>query len=152
VRKLCPPLRDLIANDRGATIVEFAVIAPVLITMMIGVLQVGAWVQAYNGVRNVVNDTARFAMVEYQRGNKVSDDAIEDRALEIATSGKYNLDPSLVLPTVSAKATQVSGVKQLNLQISYTAPDFLPIVQTVAPRIQYSRDLFLYDQSATAAP
>lgn len=142
-------MRGLVANDRGATIIEFALIAPVLITMMIGVLQVGAWVQAYNGVRNVVNDTARFAMVEYQRGNKVSNEAIQDRAIEIAAAGKYNLDPSLVLPNVSPKATEVSGVKQLNLSISYTAPEFLPILQTVAPRIQYSRDMYLYDQSAT---
>jgi Flp pilus assembly protein TadG len=145
-------LRGLVASDRGATLVEFALIAPVLITMMIGVLQVGVWVQAYNGVRNVVNDTARFAMVEYQRGNKISDEAIQDRAIEIAASGKYNLDPSLVLPNVAARATQVNGVKQLNLRISYTAPKFVPFVEAAAPTILYARDLYLYDQAATAAP
>lgn len=133
----------------GATLLEFALLAPLLISMMIGVLQVGVWVQAYNAVRNIVNDTTRFAMVEYQRGNKISDEAIENRALELAGSGKYNLDESLFLPRVSTKSTEVNGIKQRKLAISYRAPEFMPLISTVAPNISYSRDLYLYDQSAT---
>jgi Flp pilus assembly pilin Flp len=142
-------LRRLRSDVTGATLLEFALLAPVLISMMIGVLQVGVWVQAYNAVRNIVNDTTRFAMVEYQRGNKISDEAIENRALELAGSGKYNLDESLFLPKVSTKSTEVNGIKQRKLAISYRAPEFMPLLSTVAPNISYSRDLYLYDQSAT---
>ncbi|ANY20686.1 TadE-like protein [Tsuneonella dongtanensis] len=143
--------RKLHRDERAATLVEFALIAPVLITMMIGVLQVGTWVQSYNAVRNVVNDTTRFAMVEYQRGNKISDEAIEDRALEIAGSGKYNLDESLFVPDVTVKATEVAGIRQRRLVVTYTAPEFMPVIGTLAPAISYGRDIYLYDQSATVA-
>ncbi|MCT2558664.1 pilus assembly protein [Tsuneonella sp. YG55] len=142
--------RKLKSDRRGATLVEFAVISPILITMLLGVVQVGAWIQAYNSVRNVVNDTARFAMVEYQRGNKISDESIQDRASEIAVSGKYQLDPSLVVPVVTAKTTQVNGIKQRRLVISYQAPEFMPLASVVSPKIQYGRDIYLYDKSAVA--
>jgi Flp pilus assembly protein TadG len=143
-----PFARNLLSDRRGATLVEFAVISPVLITMLLGVVQVGLWVQAYNSVRNVVNDTARFAMVEYQRGNKISDESIEDRASQIAAGNKYRLDPGLVIPDVTAKATQVSGIKQRRLVISYQAPEFMPLASVVSPNIQYGRDIYLYDKSA----
>lgn len=138
----------LLSDQRGATLVEFAVIAPVLITMLLGVVQVGLWIQAYNSVRNTVNDTARFAMVEYQRGNKISDEAIENRASQIAVGAKYNLDAGLVIPAVTAKATQVNGIKQRRLVISYQAPEFMPLASVVSPNIQYGRDIYLYDKSA----
>ncbi|TCJ32287.1 TadE/TadG family type IV pilus assembly protein [Parafrankia sp. BMG5.11] len=138
------------SDRRGAALVEFALISPILITMLLGVVQIGTWVQAYNSVRNVVNDTTRFAMVEYQRGNKISDEAIADRASAIAVSGKYNLDAGLVIPAVTTKSTEVDGIKQRRLVISYKAPEFMPFVSALSPNIQYGRDIYLYDKSAVA--
>lgn len=143
-------LRSLRTDDRGASLVEFALISPILIMMLVGVVQVGAWLQAYNAVRNTVNDVTRFAMVEYQRGNKISNEAIENRASEIAVTGKYNLDAGLVAPKVTTKTTQVNGVKQLRLVIDYQAPEFLPFGEVTSPKISYGRDIFLYDKSAVA--
>jgi Flp pilus assembly protein TadG len=139
-----------VRDARGATLVEFALIAPVLITMLLGVIQVGSWVQGYNAVRNVVNETSRFATVEYLRGNKVSNEAIETRARQVAASAKYSLVEDSVNPTVSSKTTQVNGVRQMNLKIVYQAPTFVPFVGAVIPAIQYNRDIYVYDDKAVA--
>lgn len=138
------------SDQRGAALVEFAIISPLLIAMLLGVVQVGLWIQAYNAVRNVVNDTTRFATVEYQRGNKISDEAIENRAAQIAVSGKYNLDAGLVIPKVTVKTAQVNGIKQRRLVISYQAPEFMPLASVVSPNISYGRDIYLYDKAAVA--
>ncbi len=136
------------SDRRGAALVEFAIISPLLIAMLLGVVQVGLWIQAYNAVRNLVNDTTRFATVEYQRGNKISDEAIENRAAQIAVSGKYNLDAGLVIPKVTVKTAQVNGIKQRRLVISYQAPEFMPLASVVSPNISYGRDIYLYDKAA----
>lgn len=148
---MCGRLLPALRRDRtGAALVEFALVAPILLTMLLGVVQVGTWVQSYNAVRNLVNDTARFTMVEYQRGNKINNDSIEDRAKFIAASDRYNLDETNVVPDATTKTTQVNGVKQLNLSITYVPPKFVPFVGAAAPAITYNRDIYLYDQSAIA--
>lgn len=147
---MAPRLFRALSRDRtGAALVEFALVAPVLLTMLLGVVQVGSWVQSYNAVRNLVNDTARFTMVEYQRGNKIDNDSVEDRAKFIAASSRYNLIEVNVVPDAVTKTTQVNGVKQLNLKVTYTPPKFVPFVSATAPAITYDRDIYLYDQSAT---
>ncbi len=125
-------------------------IAPILVTMLLGVIQIGTWVQGYNAVRNVVNETSRFATVEFQRGNKISDEAIATRARQVAVSNKYALVEAALTPTVVRKTTQVSGVRQMNLKIVYQAPTFVPFVGEVIPAIQYNRDIYVYDDKAVA--
>ena len=61
--------RRLARDKQGSVLVEFALLAPVLLTLMVGVVQVGLHVQNVNAVRNLAADGARAAMVEYQRGN-----------------------------------------------------------------------------------
>lgn len=137
-------------DKTGTALVEFALVAPLLVTMLVGVVQVGVWVQSYNAMRNVVNDTTRFAMTEYQRGNKIDNEAIQDRASFLASGGKYNLGTGTFVPVVTTKATQVSGVKQLRLVATYDPPHFLPMPSVTAPQMTYGRDIYLYDQAAVA--
>ena len=44
-------LRRLRRDDRGAAIIEFALLAPVLLGLMLGVLQMGLQMQSFNALR-----------------------------------------------------------------------------------------------------
>ena len=74
IRKLLNRIRR---NDTGAAAIEFALLSPALILMMIGVLQVGVAMQNYNALRGLSADVARYTMVQYQTGNTISNSQIE---------------------------------------------------------------------------
>ena len=63
-------MRRLTANERGASAVEFALLAPVFISLMLGVVEVGMYMQNYSAVRSLASDASRFAAVEYQKACK----------------------------------------------------------------------------------
>lgn len=60
LRRLCRFGRD----DRGVTAIEFALIAPVFIAMIVGVTQIGRLFYAHAGLRNAVAEGARFATID----------------------------------------------------------------------------------------
>ena len=56
-------LLALLKCDRsGAATVEFGLLGPLVITMMLGVLQMGVAMWSYNSLRSVASETARYAV------------------------------------------------------------------------------------------
>lgn len=136
-------LKQIQSDQTGSTLIEFALLAPALITAIIGVFQVGVWVQNYNAVRNLAMDSARFAAVEYQKGTQISTD---DLALAIQARGVgnlYNLENDRLEVTVNEVTTRISGVKELDIDITYTSPDWLAFVELDALNLTYSRPVFV---------
>ncbi|WP_169829111.1 TadE/TadG family type IV pilus assembly protein [Tsuneonella mangrovi] len=138
-------------DRRGAALVEFALLAPAFIGLLVGTVMVGFYVQNYNAARNILADMSRFAMVEYQRGDKLDASALQARAVYVATSGKYNLDPGSLNVTVTPVTTQVDGVKQMLVKLSYKPPFNIPLVGQVAPSINYQRDIYMFDPNSTVS-
>ena len=141
-----PPRRLLgrIRRDgRGAVLVEFALLAPVILTLLFGVVQVGIHMQNYNAVRNLAADGARFAVVEYQRGNALSTTAIRAAILAQGFGPKYNLNSNLLAVNVTQPATRIAGLREMRIRVTYDAPDFLAFVDGDALQIVYERPVFL---------
>ncbi len=55
------PLRERMANDRGATLVEFAIIVPLLLLLLFGIIEFGRIVTELTTVRTAAREGARFA-------------------------------------------------------------------------------------------
>lgn len=136
-------LKQIKKSETGSTLVEFALLAPTLITAIVGIFQVGAWVQNYNAVRNLSMDSARFAAVEYQKGNQITP---EDLALQVrarGVSGTYNLTDERLQVTVQEVTSRITGVKELDIDVTYTAPDWLAFVDSGVFAVSYSRPVFV---------
>ena len=71
MNRACGICRD----ERGATIVEFALLAPLILGLLLGVVQVSLSAQSYNAMRSIASDTARYAVVELQKENTTLNDA-----------------------------------------------------------------------------
>ena len=56
-------LRRLCEDCSGTSAMEFALVAPAFIIMMLGVMQVGLWMHGYNGLRAVAAETSRHVTV-----------------------------------------------------------------------------------------
>lgn len=141
---LVPFARRLWRNREGSTIVEFAIIGPAMITLLLGVVQTGFQVQNYNAVRNLASDGARFTAVQYQKGTRSAPDTIETWMRARGVGGVYNLDTDRLTVDVTQQTTsQLAGLVEMNISVSYAAPDYLWSVAGDALTISVLRPVFL---------
>ena len=146
------PAARMTRDESGATLVEFALLAPVVIGFMIGVLQIGTMMQASNAVRSVTADTARYALVEFQKGNSPSNTAIQAQAIRIADGAPYLLNPDrLEVEIEDATEQRVIGVREITVSVAYTVPTTLPLFDFIAPTVQQTRPIFVTSDTATGA-
>lgn len=134
-----------LARQRGGSVLtEFALLAPVMFALMIGVFQVAVYVQNYNALRSVVSDTARFVTVEYQKGNDLSPDEIHAVLLSQAVGAPYLLDTDRLLIEVAPTGTsRVPGTTEFAVDVSYTLEDWLPFIELEETALTYTRPIFV---------
>ena len=134
----------LVRDRTGSAAIEFGIIAPAFLMMLLGVFQVGVWMQAYNAMRNAVAATARNVAVEYQTDNKLTDSQIANTGLAVATTNPYMLDPDLIEVDVDAATTQpFPGARELTLTFTYQMPSFLGFAGISGPTVSYSRSMYV---------
>ena len=108
--------RRLARDCRGATILEFALIAPVLLAMLLGIALLGIVFYAEAGLRSTVEDAARYATI-WPRPSQAQ---IAARM----TSKQFGMDPAnIVAPTITFNTTTtpyyVTITMGYNLTINY---------------------------------
>lgn len=134
----------LASDSRGAAALEFGLLAPTFIALLLGVLQIGLGVQSYNAVRNLTSDVSRHAMVEYAKGNRMTNSNLEEYAELPTTLAPYLLSTSRISATVvDAPVQRVSGAREMTLTVSYQVPSLLSSVGLEGPTLNYSRPLFI---------
>ena len=142
--------RSRLASDRrGSVLMEFALLAPVLLTLIVGVVQVGIHVQNANAVRSLASDGARAAVVEYQRGNILTDEQIAADIHSRGVGPRYNLNllPEDVVVT-ERTPSRIAGVTEMTISITYEMPNFLAFVDMSVLDIKYQRPVFLLPPAA----
>ena len=131
-------------DSRGAAAIEFAMVAPMLITMMLGVMQLGLTMYNYNSLRGAANDMARYAVIQTQLGNFQSDTDLTTQARSIAVATPYTLTTSRLTISVTQPSSQrVSGATEKTISVSYSVPSVLGIIGMRDIPITYSRPVFL---------
>jgi Flp pilus assembly protein TadG len=141
------PARPLAQNTEGSAAVEFGLIAPVFLMMLLGVFQVGIWLQSYNAMRSAVADTARQVAVEYQTANKLTNAQISNTGLAVATTSPYLLKEDRIEVNVDEPTTQTfAGARELNLTLTYQLPTFLDFAGIPGPSLTYSRAMFVTEE------
>ncbi len=137
-------LKFLGASTAGSATVEFALISPLLITMIMGVVQFGMWMSAYNGLRSAADDAGRYVTVQYQKDTRVTNFEIAKWARERAIKAPYNLDDGAVTTFVAdATAQPINGVTEKSLQIVYQMPTILAFAKVPSFKMSYTRPLFV---------
>ncbi len=137
-------IKRLRSDSKGAAAIEFALIGPAFIVMMLGVLQVGLGLQSYNAMRSLSADVARYSMVQYQTGNEVSNSQIRSWTRNHAQGAPYLLDPDRLGVTISDASTQrVVGAKELSISVSYRITSVLEFIDIDGPTLDFERPVFL---------
>lgn len=135
----------LARDRRGAVLVEFAILAPLIFALMLGILQVGIGMQAQNSLRSIAAETARYAVVEYQKEASPTNEAIRSQAISIATSQPFNLNNSVQVDIDDAATQRVNGAREITMTITYTVPSVLPLFDWASPTLTHTRPIFVLD-------
>ncbi len=143
--------RHLLGDRSGAIAIEFALLGPLLITMMFGVFQSGIYLQNYNAVRSLASDAGRLVMIQDQKGNDMANEDIQSVVRGVAVNAPYLLNTDRLQVTATTQATsRVTGAKEISVRIDYTPSDILPFVDLPETTISYTRPIFVVD--AAPAP
>lgn len=137
-------IRALIRDRSGSVVVEFALIGPTFIAMMLGVLQIGIGMQNYNAMRAVAADALRYAVVNYQTNNDLSNTQVRDYARSIAGKSPYGLESSRLAVSVDSVAdSRIDGTLEKSLQMTYSVPTVISFFGFNDFPISYSQAIFL---------
>lgn len=145
MRKLLSYLRQ---NQSGSVAVEFALVGPLLIGMLMGVLQIGVGMQNYNALRGISADVARYSVINYQTANRLTTGQLQDYANSVASTPPYGLVRSRFTATIQAAATQrVTGATEYTITLNYDVPTMLSIIGIGEIPLSYSRPIFVIADS-----
>ncbi len=137
-------------DDTGSVLVEFAIIGPAMLAMMLAVFHIGIGMQNYNAMRSIAAETARHAIVNYQTGNKLSNLQLADHAKTVGISPPYSLQYDRLAANVSDAAVQrVSGAKELTVTLTYRVPTVLAVIGIGDIPMSFSRPIFVITSPTT---
>jgi TadE-like protein len=136
-------LFGLARNAQGSVVVEFAILAPILFAMVLGVLTMGLHTFSRNALYSVAADTARYTVVEYQKSNKLTNEQIESKAVALSVNRPYGLDIDRLDAVLSRPATDITGTIRFKLDLTYTPYNPLQFAGIGSPTIRSTRYFYV---------
>lgn len=109
-------LRRINRDERGAIIVEFAILAPIFLIMVIGIIDFGRLFWIKSTMQFAVEETARYAMVN-------SDATTDD--LEAYAEGEASTLSGI---TFTASTSTSDGINFRTISASYSYSFMIPII------------------------
>jgi len=136
-------LRDLRVDTVGATVIEFAILAPAVIAMIMGVFTIGMQMQSYNALRSIAGDVNRYTVVEYQKANELTAEQIQQVAASIAVHAPYDLSGDELDVAVTEGGTIVEGAKRFSVVLTYTPFNALKFYHINAMTLTYRQNIYV---------
>lgn len=136
----------ILQDESGSMAIEFALLVPALVTMLLGVFQIGMTMHSYNAMRSAAADIARYTVVQYQNGSFRDTDDLTTTARTMATSAPYSLDTQRLTINVNRPTNQrVAGTTELQISINYNAPSVMNLIGVRDIPLRFSQPVFLVE-------
>jgi Flp pilus assembly protein TadG len=144
-RAACATLRGLAADCRGVSAVEFALLAPVLLSMMFGVVEFGRVAYTQAVVSFAAEEATRYAVVNY---------AIDESEVrDVAQACLLGIDPARINAIIVTGPVDPSdNTRTISVKVSYTFEFLLPFLPEGAIPISGRSRGFLIPPPLGAAP
>jgi len=113
-------VRGAVHNERGATAVEFALVAPIFLIFVIGIIDLGRLFYIKNIMQSTVEQSARYAMVNASASQAALEAYAAARAASLFSGITFVAD----VPGTDV----VAGVNYRTITATYTFSYMTPIV------------------------
>ncbi|HKX77460.1 MAG TPA: TadE/TadG family type IV pilus assembly protein [Novosphingobium sp.] len=140
-----PKPSSLFRDDRGSTILEFAILGPILLALIMGVFAIGLQMQNYGALRAAASDFARYVVVEYQKDNRITSAQMENLARSMVTKSPYHLKADRLDVDVSEDDGPINGAKQFTVLMSYDPFNAVAFFGVGAPFLKYEQKIYVAD-------
>lgn len=152
--------RPGVDHEAGAALVEFAVLAPLLIVLIFGVVEFGYLFAQYNEIRHAAREGGRYAAVSNpdRDGGGVGDSDVIDAVCDaLNLPGGSTFDISVTAETPGGTALTGAGVTAGNtgiVTITATIPPLtnIPIITPFLPSDLSNTAVFRIEQSTLWSP
>ncbi len=147
-------LKKIGDNESGSVITEFAICAPALLVLLLGIFQVGFAVQAKNSMQSVIGEVGRNVAVAYLNSETeiFSEGQVELLLTNTATNAAYRLNGENIEVDAAIVDSDYTGIKKLTLQINYGVPMFMPLGSMDQIDLEASRTVYIADRSVSPTP
>jgi Flp pilus assembly protein TadG len=136
-------LKRLRHDVSGSTIIEFAILAPAICTLFLGILQVGTWMQSYNALRSVAADTGRYTAVQYQKVNNIANIDMATWARNRAINAYLFRSADISTDVTDATNQQIVGVTEKTLTLNYKYKSYLSVIGVSDANVTFKRPIFV---------
>ena len=130
-------------NAAGGAVIEFGILAPAIVTLFLGILQVGMWMQSYNALRSVASDAGRYTAVQYQKANYISNIDMATWARNRAIDHYLFKTADVSTDVTDAANQQITGVTEKTLTVTYKFKSVMSIIGIEDQNVSYSRPIFV---------
>ena len=111
-------------NDEGASAVEFAIVAIVLVMLLTGIVQFGYTFFQYLEIVHAAREGARWASLGLDEGTVSDPDSVKGRV----AAASPGLSPALTDDQIGISEVTVSGQPAVTVHVEYTSPVFVPLI------------------------
>ena len=109
-------------SQSGQSLVEFALVIPVFILFIMGIIDMGRLVYSYSVLHNAVREGARYGVIDSGRTSVQIQNIVEDTAI--------GLDRTQLAVTTSTVSGSTHSTIQVNAQYKFSAAT--PVIQAFA--------------------
>lgn len=128
------PARKITADSAGSAAIEFAIAAPLFLTLVFGIIQFGTIALARAGLEQAVEVGARYATL-YPRP---SDESIKSRVL----SSQYGLDSAKITGPTIVYGNK-NGMPYAEISMGYAAPLNFVFYKAAPIQLTYKRLVYV---------
>lgn len=132
---------NIIRNSKASTAIEFALVSPVLLMLVLGGFQVAEAMQAKAALREAVGAAGRAAMVSYQvtSDGVMTETQVSDFVRTIATNPGHRLKTARLTVSSTIASNATLNAKQITVSASYAYPIDLPFLAARTLTLQQNR-------------
>ena len=121
------PPRDRRTRTRGQSLAEFALVFPVFMLLVMGMIQLGILLWGQNTLNQVVRDTGRYAATRDCTAGKPESEA-KFRDILASAGGPWTSPTVTVTYSATTCPVDNTGDVSVNVTASVSAPVFFPVV------------------------
>ncbi|MGI6308985.1 MAG: TadE/TadG family type IV pilus assembly protein, partial [Dethiobacteria bacterium] len=137
---LCSSFFRFKKNDQGQSLVEFAIILPLLLLVLLGIIQFGIIFSSYITVTTAAREGARVAIVgadDITIKNKVTETVSASAFLNEIDSGDIEIEPESRIQKHMVTVTVNASAKIVVPFLNYLAGESFPISSSAKMRVEY---------------